>query len=214
MAIAKGRTNCKAERDLILQGLREQLQILVKSQIQQENLFKARLNEIITDNSLTSEEEYALRCPWTNQLQELEECHIRIRRSIFIGLYSFWEVSLMDIVNTHVPALIVRKSNKSKNLGVSDYLKLIYGDTLPSSAYLIDNNVREFRNYMVHGTLTEKRKLLINELVSAHTEFCVKDVGQTYIISNYKGLFEMLTLLSKELDLVENKIIENKNNIK
>ncbi len=212
MTIAKGRTNCKAERDLVLQGFNEQLQILSTSQIEQSNLFKAHLYDIITDFSIYYDEKHTLMSPWSNQLQELEDRHIRIRRSVFIGLYSFWEVSLMDMANTHIPSIVEKalESQKSKNFGASDYLKLIYGGQLPALADLIDNNIREFRNYMVHGSLTEKRESLIKVLLSTHKEFCIEGTCRTYFIRDYEGLFELLTLLSYELDAAEHKIIEIK----
>ena len=61
MAIAKGRTDCKTERDLVLQGYREQLQILEDSQIEQENVFKAHLYDIITDYSISEDEKSSLK---------------------------------------------------------------------------------------------------------------------------------------------------------
>lgn len=213
MTIAKGRTICKAERDLVLQGFNEQLQILSSSYIEQSNLFKARLYDIISDRSISDEEKHTQMRPWSERLQVLEERHIRIRCSEFIGLYSFWEVSLMEMTNILIPSLIekARESQKSKNFGASDYLELIYGENLTSNINLINNNIRELRNYMVHGSLTEKREVLIKALVSTHKEFCVGGTCQSYCIHDYKGLLELLTLLSCELDAAEHKILEIKN---
>ncbi len=212
MAIAKGRTDCKTERDLVLQGYREQLQILEDSQIEQENVFKAHLYDIITDYSISEDEKSSLKYPLSNELHKLEERHIRIRRSVFIGLYSFWEVSLMNIANTHIPAMVenARKSKKSKNFGASDYLKMIYGGKLPSAVILIDNNLREFRNYLVHGTLTEARESLISTLANSHPVFCTRGTCKTYFIDSYKGVSEMLMLFSKELENAENEILKIK----
>ena len=212
MTIAKGRTNSQAERDLVLLGFSEQLQILETSQIEQENVFKARLYDIITDYSISENEKSSLKHPWSNELQELEERHIRIRRSVFIGLYSFWEVSLMDIANTHIPMMVDNdcKSKKSKNFGASDYLELIYGGELPSTVNLIDKNIRELRNYLVHGTLAEKRESLINDLANSHPEFHIREICKNYFIDSYKGVYEMLNLFSKELDSAESQIIKIK----
>lgn len=215
MSIAKGQTNCKAERNLVLQGFKEQLQVLSTSQIEQENLFNLELNEINTDKTLSDEEKLTLRCKWTNQIQDMEQYHSRIRNSVFIGLYSYWEVSLREIISEHISVFvnIVSSAKKLNNLSVKDCLELIYGVTLPSSVCIINNNLREFRNYMVHGNLTKKREVLINTLVNMHSEFCIKSVCRTYFVSEYKGLFKLLTFLSQELDRAENKIIEIKNNM-
>lgn len=212
MTIAKGRTNCQSERDLVLQGFSEQLQILEGAQIEQESVFKAQLYDIITDYTISEDEKSSLKRPWSNELQELEERHIRIRRSVFISLYSFWEVSLMDLAHTHIPKMvdIARKSKRSKKFGASDYLKLIYGCKLPPSVNIIDNNIREFRNYLVHGTLTKDRESLIDALSNSHPEFCIKGIAGNYFIDNYRGVSEMLTLFSKELDIAESKILKIK----
>ncbi|MEE0573842.1 MAG: hypothetical protein UC662_09745 [Paraprevotella clara] len=213
MAISNGRTICKTERDLVLQGFKEQLQILENSQIEQENLFKARLYDIISDGFLSNEEKSTEKGSWANELQKLEERHIRIRRSVFIGLYSLWETSLMDIVTTHIPSAVdaARNSKKSNNFSASDYLKLIYREGLPSFVDLIDNNIREFRNYMVHGALTKRRESLIDYLIGTHAKFSITKVGMEYFISDYAGLFEFLNAFSCELDNAENQIIKNIN---
>lgn len=213
MTFAKGRTNCKAERDIIFQGFAEQVQILEKSQLEQENVFKAQLYDIIDDFSVSDEEKYSLKHPWLKELHELEERHTRIRRSVFIGLYSFWEISLMDIANTHIPSLVAaaRNSKKSRKFGATDYLKVMYNEGLTSLVKLIDNNIREFRNYMIHGSLTNKRKSLIQNLIETHKKFCIKGVCGDYFISDYKGILELLTLFATELDNAENQTLKLKN---
>lgn len=213
MTIAKGRTICQAERNLVRQGFSEQLQILEDSQVEQENVFKAKLYDIITDLSISDDEKPSLKHSWSSELQELEERHIRIRRSVFIGLYSFWEVSLMDIANTYLSTIIQSKKtlvNKSISPGASDYLKQIYGKSLPASIVIIDENVREFRNYLVHGSLTEKRMQMIDELLKTHPEFCIGKVSKHYFLRSYKGLMVLLNELSRELDSAEDKLLEIK----
>ena len=218
MTITKGRTNCQSERDLVLQGFSEQLQILENSQIEQENVFKARLYDIITDYSISEDEKSSLKYPWSNELQELEERHIRIRRSVLIGLYSFWEVSLMEIVRSIIPNYIEELkiiSKKTRNFGARDYVKLIYGANAPKSIELINYNICELRNYMVHGSMNESRKSLIDELRRLHPEFCIVSQCKESYICSYNGLKALLGLLSKELEAAETKISKIKNsNIK
>ncbi len=120
----------------------------------------------------------------------------------------------MDIANTHIPSLIktARNSQTSKNFGACDYLKVIYKDGIPSSVHLIDHNIREFRNYMVHGTLTKKRESLIKTLIEKHKEFCIEVNCKDYFIGSYKGIIELLTLFSNELDNAENQILKLSSN--
>ncbi len=213
MTIAKGRTNCKAERDIVHQGFCEQLEILKESQQSQENIFKAHLYDIITDYSISNEEKSTLKNPWIQQLQELEERHIRIMRSMFIGLYSFWEVSLMNIVETHISSCVDLKkstSNKSKKMGVEDYLKQIYGKNYPTTVEVINKNIRELRNYLVHGSLNTYRQSLINDLANNFPEMRIQiDCGE-YYISDYSGLYFLLELFTHELDNAENSILATK----
>lgn len=217
MAISNGRTNCQVERDFVLQGFSEQLQILKDSQVEQENVFKAHLYDIMTDYSISDDEKTSLKHPWFNELQELEERHIRIRRSVFIGLYSFWEVSLMNIAKTYRTSIIhspKAQTNKFMNFGAGDYLGQIYGDILPPSIVIIDGNIREFRNYMVHGSLTEKRRQLIDELQTKNPEFCIEKVCGNYFFRSYNGLRALLNLVSRELDNAENKVLKQNKIIK
>lgn len=209
MTIAKGQSNCKAERALVLLGFDELLQILAESQIEQENLLKAKLYDIVTDNSLSDDEKYTLKRSLTDQLQDIEERHARIRRSIFIGIYSFWEVSLMNIVNTSFSMEELEKilSKKQQNIGVQDYLKMIYGEKLPTIVYDISKHFRELRNYLVHGTLDDKRKLSMDYLISAYHEIDIKNSGNNFYFGNYNGLKSILLLFSRELDNAENKFI-------
>lgn len=216
MTIAKGRTNCKAERDLVFQGFTEQIQILEASQVEQENLLKARLYDVITDTSLSEEEKETQQLPWHTEFQELEEKHTRIRRSLFIGLYSFWEVSLLDIVNTHITDYLEKLQSLSKEswhkpyLGAKDYAKLIYEEKIPENTHLINQNICEFRNYMVHGSSIEKRESYIKELSEKYPEFYIEAKLKSYFISDYNGLKSILSLFSRELDNAENKILKSK----
>lgn len=84
------------------------------------------------------------------------------------------------------------------------------GGELPSTVNLIDKNIREFRNYLVHGTLEEKRESLIKALANSHPEFHIRGICKNYFIDSYKGVYEMLTLFSKELDSAESQMIKIK----
>jgi len=61
MTIAKGMSNIKAEREIVLQGFREQIDVVEQSKVIQEQSIKAKLYDIITDNSISDEEKFALK---------------------------------------------------------------------------------------------------------------------------------------------------------
>lgn len=220
MAIAKGRTNCKAERDIVKQGFEEQLKILVAYNKQQEASLKSELYDILTDFSKSTEEKRSESVPLYNQLQELEDQNIRIRRAIFIGMYSFWEVSIKEILNTYSPFCVKsekKTSKKNKKNILTHYLSEIYPECAPPLVDIINHNIREFRNYSVHGTLSNSREKAINELIQSHPEFCIKSVDRSYYIDNFKGLNAILKLFQNELDnaedTIKNKTIYSLNNL-
>lgn len=204
MTVAKGMSNCKAERDFVLQGFREQLEVVEQAQEQQEYCFKSHLYDILIDSSITEEEKRTLMAPWYDQLQELEERNIRIRRSIFIGLYSFLEISLKEIAEK------VKGSNKfNEKLGGLKCFKAIYGENIPQSAGEINDYVRELRNYIVHGSLYENRKNAIENLMKVHSEFCIQSSCNHYYFRSYKGLYSIMNMFERELDRAENEIHNN-----
>lgn len=63
---------------------------------------------------------------------------------------------------------------------------------------------------MVHGVLTNKRESLIHSLIETHEKFCIKGICKDYLIYDYKGIIEFLTLFATELDNAENKILKLK----
>jgi len=215
MTVAKGRSNCKAERDIVSQGFYEQLQILEASNIEQSKCFKARLYDIITDYSISEEERSTQKNPWELLLQESEESHIRIRRSMFIGLYSFWEVSLKDIVETYTNNSAEKGEQgkkQSSRQGAKNYIKHIYGNDVPELIKLMNTHMYEFRNYLVHGSLDDDRESEIDKLRNLYPALCIKKGCGCFYISDYKGLRNLLELISRELDNAENKALELKNN--
>ncbi|MCM1139922.1 MAG: hypothetical protein NC453_15255 [Muribaculum sp.] len=200
----------QAEREIVIQGFREQLEIVEQSQIAQEQSVKAKLYDIITDNLITEEEKHSIEFPYLKILEDLEERHIRIRRSIFIGLYSFWEVSLMNMSDCQIANSgntvqeQTKKNLQKKRLGASDYLSIIYGENIPESVDIINNNIRELRNYMVHGSNNPKRKEAIEELMEKRSEFHIKVSAGEYYFDDYEGLIKVLDSFERELNDIEN----------
>ncbi|MCM1138240.1 MAG: hypothetical protein NC453_06665 [Muribaculum sp.] len=210
MTIAQGQTYIQAERYIVVQGFTDQLEILHKSQTEQENNVKAKLYDIIANNSITKEEKRSLESPLYVVLEDIAEKHNRIRSSLFIGLYSFWEVSLNAIcermaLNTNQIKPKSRKNANKDRSKVWMYLNSIYGDTIPDECLLIDGAIRMLRNYMVHGNLSDSQKYDLREFCKTHTEFSINESCGTFVISNYKGLEKLLNVISNELLKAERK---------
>lgn len=209
MAIAKGLSINQAERCIVMQGFYEQLEVAQQSQYAQEANIKAKLYDIIEDNSLEEDEKNSLKKTLISELEEIENKHIRIRRSVLIGLYSFWEVSLKAILSSQ--SFISPHSNKG-NLQIERtarkskawiYLKRIYGEDIPNTSLLIDDAIRECRNYIVHGQLSSSQEKTIRTFVASNPEFCIEIICGNCVITCYSGLLHLLEYISRELDNAE-----------
>ncbi len=209
MAIAKGLSINQAERCVVMQGFYEQLEIAQQSQYAQESSIKAKLYDIIEDNSLEEYEKQSLKKPLISELEEIENKHIRIRCSVLIGLYSFWEVSLKAILSSQ--SFISSPSNKGnwqiertpKKSKAWNYLKQIYGEDIPNTSLLIDGAIRECRNYIVHGHLSSHQEETIRILEVSNPEFCIGIICGNYVITHYSGLCHLFEYISRELDNAE-----------
>lgn len=218
MAIAKGLSNNHAERNIVTQGFYELLEIAQQSQYAQEANIKVKLYDIIENNALDEDEKLSLKNPLLSELESIENKHMRIRRSILIGLYSFWEVSLNDILSS-LPSIYIhsndnpqqkdRITSKSK---VWKYLNQIYDGNIPNTSLLIDGAIRECRNYMVHGQLSSSQEEVIRTLQISNPNFCIRIVCGNCVATSYSGLRHLLECISSELDKAEHASITKQHN--
>lgn len=208
MSFAKGRTNCEAERDVIVQGFNDLLQVLKQAKNLKEIGIKSELYDIITNQSISEEEKYTQKKPFYDLLSESEDTNTRIRRTILIGLFSFWELSLKGICDYYHIDVEATKQNKSqkkkhsknktlRRISENDYLNAIFQAERPKEVSFISSTIKELRNYMTHGSADDDRKAVIDSLTSSHPEFCVSKTQDGYFINSYDGL-----------DHILNKIIE------
>lgn len=206
MTIAKGRTDCEAERDTIGQGFHELLKVLKLAKKQVEVQAKAELYDIINDKSLSDEERQDQMRSFEDMLAEQEESDIRIRRTVLIGLFAFWELSLKDLCEYYKIKISKaeknKKNDKSKTearLNEYDYINAIFQDNRPENIDLISSQVKELRNYMTHGSAGEGRQKIIDTLMIEHPEFCIAKMCGGYFISSYDGLDKMLKIINDGL---------------
>lgn len=212
MAIAKGRTDCESEREIIIQGFNDLLRVLMEAKKQVEEHAKATLYDIINDNTLSDEERWTQMKPFNDLLSEQEETDIRIRRNILIGMFAFWELSLKDICGYYKICVKATKEPKAQNdkesskgerIYVNDYINAIFPLERPNVVELIINEIKELRNYMTHGSADEKRRSLIDKLMASHPEYCIAKNCGNYYISSYKGLDNILRNIYDGLQIAE-----------
>lgn len=208
MIISKGRSNCEAERDLVIQGFCDLIEVSVNAKRLKEDSIKGRLYDIITDRTLSEEERLSLQHPLEDELAEQEEQDIRIRRSVLIGIYSFWELSLLEMVNHYnLPLKKAKKKENGKKKEIkgsaSDYLNSIFENPMPANMQMIDSELKEFRNYMTHGSIGVDRKAVIDKMIANHSEFDICQTIEGYHLSSYNGLIAILNLLEEALEECE-----------
>ena len=203
--IAKGRSDCEAERDTIVQGFNDLLRVLKDAKNRTEEHAKAALYDIIHDESLSDEERRTEMKGYTDLLSEQEETDIKIRRTILIGLFSFWETSLRNICDYY--KIAVKKANIRKTpnklkpdkepiYNVTDYLTAIFHSNLPDTLELINSKIKELRNYMTHGSADAERMAIVDSLITDHPEFGIRKTANHYHIASYDGLDHILKVLN------------------
>lgn len=211
MTIATGRTDCKSEREIIVQGFMDLLRILKATKKQNEENVQKSLSDIEKDKTLSEEERRILISPYYDLLSEQEESDIRIRRTILIGLFSFWELSLKNIceyyhingVATKEKKTTIRKRNSDRLYSVNDYIKAIFNSIVPHEIEIICTQIKELRNYMTHGKADNKRQIIIDSLIAAHPEFCIIKKCEDYCLTSYNGIESILNYISNGLQLAE-----------
>lgn len=205
--------NCTAERDVIVQGFNDLLRVLRQAKHQKEVGIKSELYDIITNQSISEEEKDTQKKPFYDLLSESEEIDKRIRRTILIGLFSFWELSLKGICDYYHIDVEATKQNKSQKkkqpkdktprLSENDYLNAIFQAERPKEVSFISSTIKELRNYMTHGSADDDRKAVIDSLTSSHPEFCVSKTQDGYFINSYDGLDHILNIIIEGLCSVE-----------
>lgn len=213
MTIAKGRTDCEVERDTVVQRFNDLIRVLKQSKNRAEEYAKASLYDITNDKSISNEEQRSLARPFYDLLSVQEETDIRIRNIILIGMFSFWELSLMDICANYPIDVVAakgvkpRKDNARKNdkthYSENDYLNAIFPFGRPENVGMISSQLKEFRNYLTHGSANDGRHDAIKKLISTHPEFCVTKMQDSYHITSYDGLEQILETINDALICAE-----------
>lgn len=212
MVFAKGRTNCTFQRDLIKEGFYDLLNALQELHDQMERHIKKDADNVISGNSLSEEEKVSLTRPFIEVLSNIEEKHIKIRNTILIGLYSFWESSLKDISNYYSLCITPTKKRalKSKHNSTylsryyaNDYLKVIFHDVSPKEVNTISEKIKELRNYITHDSTNENRERIINELILSHPEYHLCHSSNGYYFDSYEGLVRILETMVQALHIAE-----------
>ena len=188
------------------------LNALIRAKKQTDIHAKASLYDILKDDSISDDERLTISKAFNDLLSDQEEKDIRIRQAILIGLFSFWEISLHDIceyygiwpTTSSTSSKDKKPTKQSYKLYSYNYLNAIYSSKIPESSNLIESQIKELRNYMTHGCADSRRQAILDNLLTAYPEFHISSTNDTYYISDYAGLYNILKIISDELKDAEN----------
>ena len=209
--VAKGRTDCKGIRDEAFNSLEDLISEVEKSYNSSCDVLKAHLYDIIITPNIDNEEKRSLSLDWNRNLEDIEQKAERIRKTILIGIYSFWEQSLKDICEHYSITIEHKKGSANKPYGAEDYLFSIYHNSEPHNSLMLNSGFRELRNSLVHGSQTDsksKRHSLISAFCKEYPDFYIKESGAEFFSSSYKGVMNVLNFAHQELELAEKKAAE------
>ena len=208
MTIANGKTNCEAEREVLTQCYVDLIEELILQQNSSEASLKAHMYDIFV-SSYEEDVKSTLLKPYLQALEDSKEKASRIRKYIILGIYSIWEESIKEIRSFY--KIEVNQSNQAQasfirtDPNIQACLKQIFEKDPESIPSIINDNFREFRNYLAHSSLTPLRSRLITSLVSIQ-KYDINGDGKSFYLSSYEGLKNILYLFLKEMDNVENYV--------
>lgn len=218
--ISVGRTECEVEADTCVEGFRDMLNVL--NYLGKNNAENVRtiINQIKSDSSISNEEKESLIKPYYVLLDNKPDVEVRIRRCIFIGIMSLWEVSLRNFCqqlqfleeknSNRYNAIEKALSNKSNS---DRYATLILGKykKFYPNIKLINENFNELRNYFVHGSMFDGRNNKINEMIKLHPEFGIehkteKEESHIFYFSTNTGIESILNFIVDNLNSVRARV--------
>ena len=170
---------------------------------------KEQLNLIVNDPLIPSEENYSPKSLFEDELCIIEEVQSTIRRSIAVGIFAFWELSLLEIVNTYFKKDIdnytdVSAINRKHNIKVTDLLNIIFQNKVPKNISSFQESFSALRNFITHGKMSGSRKQKIQNLIREHPDFSIIESNNNFNFSSYSGLIKILTSIGQILQIAEN----------
>lgn len=205
MAIAQGRSNIRAEIDIVEQSLRNMISSIEANFNETIVSLKARIFDI--ERETEDIEEAQDRCTtYLNELEDYEVQRFHARNKIVIIIYSICEASLAEICAQYQIQLKFSPQNKAKrDYYLSDYLFSIGIDYSSkdacNSSYIVTNVIRLLRNYLTHCSIDQKKATDIVSLM--------KDVGLLGIRNRLGNIYiESKDILLKILDICKKMLLK------
>ncbi|MCM1041699.1 MAG: hypothetical protein NC396_04630 [Bacteroides sp.] len=203
--IAKGRTSIRAgidfEHAAYKQIIEEQSSLICAAIKNLED----EIGSINNDASIDVEEISSLCNPLYNAQLDITSQYALFNQSIFCAIYCFWETGLCRIIRFYERTISVSGQKPLKTI-------LALGFPCNPDIELINESIRELRNYFVHGSLSKERKERIQACLEKYGESGLDEVYDGYSISSANFLHAILELVYKTLCEIEAFCDENSKN--
>lgn len=199
MTIAIGRSIQESERATLKIGFYDLIEAVMQSNKSFEDSLNSTLESIMSSN-IDKDEKASLSRPYLEALDSQKERDIRIRNTMLIVIYSYFETSLYEL-SFH------SERHKKDESYIRTYLRSIFGsDHITKDLETIDVALRPLRNILTHGGIKPGDLDKIDDLIKEHPEFSINRIGQSIYISSYTGLRNIIEFISNALDYVETYI--------
>lgn len=152
MTVATGRSNVRAEIDLMGESLKLMIKSIESHFREILDSLKAQIFDVEHGND-TEEEKSDICKPYFDALEEYEIQRFHARNKLVISIYSICEASLAGICNHYRVPLKRSPKNKMSQFYLTDYLYSIgvnYTDNNINSPNVVCEAIRPLRNYLTH----------------------------------------------------------------
>lgn len=195
--IAKGRTVAEAEIEFMYnayKSLIDRIDLSYKEDIQH---IEKLIQQIETDTAIEYEEKRSELDQYDQTLDTLIQQRNNSYIALFCGIYSFWEKSLNVISKYYKVEFYKKDGSINYAPRITDYLK----ELLDKKNYIpkvLLTGWDELRNYFTHGTLSPKRKSII-ESISKKNVISVQENCGDFIIESASDLHKTLDVIYSTL---------------
>ena len=201
MTVAKGIPEHIFNRNFILNTYEETIFDLQRAHDLFTDSLKSRLYDIEHSKEFDDEEKRTQSIPFVDELIKKEERAIRIRRGIFIAIYSALEIFLSELCSFY-DIKIPKKPNNSKNAFAHDYYNAIYNKNKWGKNETL-KGLQELRNYMTHNDLKKSRINSIKKLIKIKDDWNIKSNGTEFYFDDYKTILGVIDFFKHLLNELE-----------
>lgn len=188
--ISKGRTNLEAKIDFVYETFKVLIHRIEQSyENDLQDIHNVEVG-IYEDSTLDQYAKHSIlkqyfdeRCSLSNQEKNAMEV-------IFCSIFSFWEKSLSEYYK-----MVIQKTNgKAKTYPkIKDYLEIILVERIDICPCVLREKLDELRNYFIHGTLTEEREKIIQNLSVDNIR--VKHFEDKYFFESFETIYQILEIV-------------------